>query len=108
MNIAKGIVLKIIVIRQFFSSHDPFIAREKSHSRFSGNSPFDHPAIGLARVVDKAGDRTTRCINDRVLIENHQIEALQFILSIGRLRESSYTPHYPGICFSFYLHIRLV
>lgn len=78
-NTIKGgvFVLKIVIVRQFFTCHYSVVFRKKGHSRFSRNSPFLHPAIGLARVVNKTCNRAPCGIDDHVLVKIHEIVALQ-------------------------------
>src|SRR5438034_710412 len=44
----------------------------------TSNSPFNHAAIRLARMVDEACDGATSGINDHLIMEGHQIVTLYF------------------------------
>ena len=72
-------LLEVVIVSQLVTGHDTVWPGEKSHARFSSNSPFDHGTIGLARVIDESGDSSTSSINDHVLIEYHEVVALQIV-----------------------------
>lgn len=69
-------LLKIVIITQLLPCHDPAISCKESHTRLPCNSPLLHPAIRLARVINKASNGPSSGINDHVLIKVHQIIAL--------------------------------
>jgi len=69
-------LLEIVIVRELFTSHDATPASEECHTRFSANSPLDHLAIGLARMVHETSDGTTSSVNDHFVVEAHEIVAL--------------------------------
>lgn len=51
-----GNSLKIIVITQFLTSHNPIIACKEGHAWLASNRPFLHAAVGFTGVVDKTSN----------------------------------------------------
>lgn len=89
-------VLEIVVVSEFLSCHDTPRTGKKGHSRLTIDSPFDHLAIWLTRMIDEPSNGTTSGIDDGLVIEAHQIVALP-LLAMSMERElinrpdSSYT-----------------
>jgi hypothetical protein len=57
------------------------VTSEKGHAGLASNNPFDHSAIGLAGMIDKAGNAAFGSIDDHILIERHQVVALGIWIS---------------------------
>ena len=74
--------LKVVIICQFFTSHDPARPGKQSHSRLSTNGPLDHFAIGLAGMIYKSCDRASSSIYDHLVVEAHKVVTL-FHISLG-------------------------
>lgn len=69
-------LLKIVVVSQFLASHNSSITSKQRHTWLSSDSPLDHPAIRLTRMVDKPGDRATTCVDNHFIMKCHKVVAL--------------------------------
>lgn len=69
-------LLEVVIIGQFFASHNPARTGEECHSWFSAYSPLNHLTIGLARVIDESRDSASSGVDDHLIVEAHEIVAL--------------------------------
>lgn len=69
-------LLKVVIIGQLLASGDSTGTGKQGHPWLSANSPFDHFAVGLARVVYESCDGTSSGINDHLVVKAHEIVAL--------------------------------
>jgi hypothetical protein len=69
-------LLEVVVICELLASHYSSRTSEQSHARLPTDSPFDHLAVGLARVVHKTGNSATGGIDDHLVVEAHEIITL--------------------------------
>lgn len=83
-------LLEVIVISQFFASHDSAGTGKECHSWLSSDGPFDHLTVGFAGVVDESGNGTSRRIDDHFVVEAHKVVALIRVSRHRRTESSSY------------------
>ena len=69
-------LLKVIVVGELLAGHNAPVSCEERHSGFTRHDPFLHFTVGFAGVVDEPSNGATGGINDHVLVEYHQVEAL--------------------------------
>jgi hypothetical protein len=72
-------LLEVVVVGQFFSSHDPPRAGEQRHSGLPANGPLDHLAIGLTRMIDESRDGSPSGVDNHLVVETHKVIALAAI-----------------------------
>ena len=77
-------ILEIVIVRQLFARHDTSFSGEQCHPWFTLDSPLDHLAIWLTRMIDEPGYGASRGIADHVLIKHHKVKALSAVR--GRIK----------------------
>ena len=81
-NGAWGYILEVIVISQLLTGHDALLASKECHAWFAGYNPLDHLAVRFARMVHETGDGAPSGIDDHILVERHEIVALDSVSAL--------------------------